>query len=114
MISADMDMLSELTLDDLQEQHRQIAEAVGIEGLLRLSECFGGSGIYIPQKKELLKNKIYGVILEEYDGTNIRQLAVKYQVSESTVYNVVRDKLLKGSAKKQLPGQLSIFNMNCT
>ena len=37
----------ELTLDDLQEQHRQYAEVIGIDNLLRLSDTYGGTSIYI-------------------------------------------------------------------
>ena len=48
----------ELTLDDLQEQHREYAKIIGLDNLLRLSDAFGGSNIYIPQRKELEKNKI--------------------------------------------------------
>ena len=40
----------ELTLDDLQEQHRQYAEVIGIDNLLRLSDTYGGTSIYIPQR----------------------------------------------------------------
>lgn len=98
-------ILQELTLEDLQEIHRQIAEEVGINGLIRLSNRFGGTSLYVPQKRELVKNRTYARILEEYDGTNIKQLAIGYGVSESTVYNVVKEKIVKGSAKKQLPGQ---------
>lgn len=108
MDKVEEEILNALTLGDLQEQHRLIAETVGVDGLIRMCESFGGSGIYIPQKRELVKNKIYGAIFAEYDGGNIRQLAVKYGVSESTVYNVVRDKLVKGTARSAVPGQISI------
>ena len=53
---------------------------------------------------ELKKNRIYKAILEEYDGTNIKQLAGKYQVSEATVYKILKDKI----GKVQIPGQMSI------
>lgn len=48
----------ELTLDDLQEQHRQYAEVIGIDNLLRLSDTYGGTSIYIPQRRELLKTAL--------------------------------------------------------
>lgn len=111
MKKSDMELLQELTLDDLQEQHKLIAQAVGIDGLFKLSDSFGGSGIYIPQKRELVKNKVYAMISEEYDGTNIKELAYAYEVSESTVYNVVRDKIIKGSARKQIPGQINFTDI---
>lgn len=111
MMKSDRQILESLTIGDLQEQHREIAEAVGMEGLIRLTDVFGGSSIYIPQKKELVKNRVYGMILEEYDGTNIKELAVRYHVCESTVYNIVRDKIVKGSARRQIEGQMSFADI---
>lgn len=112
MVQSDKELLKRLEYDDLQEQHKQIALAVGIEGLKKLTDAFGGTAVYIPQRRELLKNKVYKMILNGYDGTNIRELAVAYGVSESTVYNVVRDKLAKGSARHQIPGQMNITDMD--
>lgn len=111
MIRSDKELLAGLTMDDLQEQHKLIAEAVGVQGLKKLTDIFGGTALYIPQKKELVKNKVYSMILADYDGTNIRELAVAYGVSESTVYNIVRDKIVKGSAKKQIPGQMNFADI---
>ncbi len=92
-----------LTLEDLQEQHREIAELIGLDGLLKLADAYGGTSLYIPQVRELKKNRIYKAILEEYDGTNIKQLSGKYQVSEATVYKILKDKI----GKVQIPGQMS-------
>lgn len=104
-------VIDSLTLDDLQENHRAIADAVGMDGLKLLCETFGGSSIYIPQFKELAKNRVYRCIHEEYRGDNIKELAIKYEVSESTVYNIVRDKIVKGNMKKILPGQINIADL---
>lgn len=96
-------LLRDLTIEDLQEQHRDFAEALGMENLIKLSEHFGGTSIYVPQRRELVKQRVYGLIRKEYDGTNIKELASRYDVSESTVYNVVRDILLRGAAKRRRP-----------
>lgn len=105
-------LLRELTIEDLQEQHRDFAEALGMENLIRLSEYFGGTSIYVPQRRELVKQRVYGMIRKEYDGTNIKELASKYEVSESTVYNVVRDILMRGAEKREakynIPGQINL------
>lgn len=106
-------LLQDLAIEDLQEQHRDFAEALGMENLIKLSEHFGGTSIYVPQKRELVKLRIYGMIRKEYDGTNIKELASKYEVSESTIYNVVRDILLRGGAKREaasnIPGQMDLM-----
>ena len=104
----DRDILKEITIDDLQEQHQDIASAIGLKTLIKLSEHFGGTQIYIPQISELTKELKYKKILEEFDGDNIQQLAIKYRVSESTVYRVVRDEISK---RKYAPmeNQMTLF-----
>lgn len=95
-----------LTLDDLQQQHREYAEVIGLDNLLKLADTFGGTSIYIPQRRELMKNKIYAAIYKEFDGSNLQQLTQKYGVSKSTVYKIVQDKI--GHCKWNIPGQRSI------
>ena len=104
-------VIDSLTPDDLQENHRAIADAVGMDGLKLLCAAFGGSSIYIPQFKELAKNRVYKCIYTEYNGNNIKELAIKYDVSESTVYNIIRDRITKGNMKKVLPGQMNIADL---
>ena len=105
-------ILSEIAIEDLQEQHRPIAESIGMDSFLNLVRAYGGSSIYIPQMKEVTKMRIYRKISEEFDGTNIKQLANKYSVSESTVYNIVREQIQSGEHKHpQIPGQMSIADI---
>lgn len=111
MRKQDKEILESLTLEDLQDNHREIAEVIGVEAMIKLSKAYGGNNIYIPQSKELVKNKIYANIYEEFDGSNLKELTVKYNVSKSTVYNIVHDKILNG-VTHQLPGQMSIADLN--
>ncbi|MCX4341413.1 MAG: hypothetical protein OSJ72_17440 [Lachnospiraceae bacterium] len=99
----------ELTLDDLQEQHREYAEVIGVDNLLKLSDTFGGTSIYIPQRKELEKNKVYSRIYKEFNGSNLQELTQKYGVSKSTVYKIVGDKIGRGGWN--IPGQMSIMDL---
>ena len=105
-------LLRELKMEDLEAQHQEIAEVIGIENMVKLSRYFAGNPIYAPKIENLVKNKKYNLIRQEYDGTNIKKLATKYDVCESTVYNILRDMLLKGAdkreAKANIPGQMSI------
>ena len=95
-----------LTLDDLQEQHREYAEVIGVDNLLKLSDNFGGTSIYIPQRRELEKNRVYRRIYQEFDGSNLPELTQKYGVSKSTVYKIVQDKI--GHCSWSIPGQRSL------
>lgn len=95
-----------LTLDDLSGQHREYAQLIGLDNLLKLADTFGGTSIYIPQKRELMKNKVYGEIYKEFDGSNLLTLTQKYGVSKSTVYKIVQDKI--GRCSWDIPGQMSL------
>ena len=105
----DKENIYELTLDDLQDQHREYAEVIGVVDLLRLSDNFGGKSIYIPQRRELEKNRIYRRIYQEFDGSNLQELTQKYGVSKSTVYKIVSDKI--GRGVWNIPGQMSLMDM---
>ncbi len=94
-----------ITCEDLQEQHKEIAEIIGIQNLIALSKHFGGTQIYIPQMEQLIKNVKYKAITEEFNGCNIKYLAKKYGVSESTIYRLIRDKIVTNSVK-QIEGQM--------
>lgn len=111
-MAREKDIISGITIEDLQEQHRPIAESIGMESFIKLVREFGGSAIYIPQMREVTKMRVYRMIRDEFDGTNIKKLASKYDVSESTVYNVVREQIQSGVHKHPtIPGQMSIADM---
>lgn len=95
----------EISLEDLQEQHRRYAETLGMDTLLALCEAYGGTTLYIPKIGELLRKSRYRAIYEEYDGSNRRELARKYNVSEATIYRIVRD---KRKYLEDIPGQMDI------
>lgn len=104
-------ILEKLTIEDLQEQHKEYALIIGVENIVKLSEFFGGSSFYIPKKQELVKNKVFKAISEEFDGSNIKELCRKYDVAESTVYKVVKEQIEKGT-RKNIPGQMNIMDYN--
>lgn len=83
----------DIIYNDLSENHKGFARTIGIDALLELSKEYGGTQIYIPKPEELRKNTIYRLIKEDYIKSNdisLCSLAKKYNVSESTVYRIVR------------------------
>ncbi len=97
------ELVSQVNIDDLPPQHRQYAEIIGLENLIKLCEIMGGSGYYIPQTQELLSDWVCRRIKEEYNGYNIKSLVKKYGVSERTVYRWV-----EGIKDVPIEGQMSM------
>ena len=77
-----------------------LAELLGTENMLTLVESYSGMIIYVPKLDSLLRN-----IRQEYDGTNTRALALKYDVSESWVKRIASI-----DERGEIRGQTSLFD----
>lgn len=103
----------DIRLEDLQEQHQQYAQVIGVDNMIALAQEYGGTQIYIPKVDELIKNRKYRAISKGYEeGMTIKELAAKYQVSESTVYRLVREQIVRGV--RNIPGQMSIADYDAS
>ncbi|MCM1104916.1 MAG: hypothetical protein NC409_12520 [Clostridium sp.] len=110
MNDAEERLLREMTIGDLAEKHQLLAQSVGMDGLRNLVKNFGGGQIYIPKNADLLREMKVRAIRKEFDGLNLKQLAIKYDVSNSFVYNVIRDKIAQG-IKHDVPGQTDFYDL---
>ncbi|MCI5655917.1 MAG: Mor transcription activator family protein [Candidatus Pseudoruminococcus sp.] len=84
-----------ISLEDLSDRQREIAEIVGIENYIKLSKRFGGEdSIYIQKYSEIIKVVRNNEIRTKYnDGHNISELAKKYNLSERYVRKLCHTKI---------------------
>lgn len=104
-----MDLLDYVEMESLDEDQKKIAELVGMEGFRNLVRIFGGTAIYIPKVESLEKTVRDQRIREEFDGSNYRELAMKYGLTETWIRSIVLDKI-REIREKPLEGQMSIFD----
>ena len=86
-------------VDDLKKEvelyndiYREISEIVGLEATLKIYLRFKGQQVSFPVR---LYNSqmIQQSVIKEYDGTNIANLAQKYDYSEKTIRRMIKDSL---------------------
>ncbi|CEN26411.1 Mor transcription activator family protein [Paraclostridium sordellii] len=82
----------ELKISDLPPQFENIAIRVGIDITKVLFEEFGGTSVYFPTEKMIYKEARDREILSKFNGFNIKELASKYDMSESYVRAIIRQK----------------------
>ena len=72
--------------------YKEISEIIGLEATLKLYLRFKGQQVTFPVR---LYNPhlIQQNVITEYDGSNIRELARKYDYSEKTIRRMIRDSL---------------------
>ncbi len=86
--------------DDLNEEQQHLAELIGLDNFAKLVQVFGGTNIYIPKAEAFGRNE---KIRQEYNGRNIKSLAVKYGLTERQVYKLI-DTIPKGNYTRVLDG----------
>ena len=72
--------------------YREISEIVGLEATLKIYLRFKGQQVNFPVR---LYNPhlIQKNVIKEFDGSNIPELARKYNYSEKTIRRMIRDSL---------------------
>ena len=79
----------ELKISDLPPQFENIARELGIDKVKALFKEFGGTSVYFPTEKMIYKDARDRCIMADYNGFNHKELAVKYNMSESYIRAII-------------------------
>ena len=77
--------------DGLNDVYRDIADEIGLENTLAIYKLFHGTQISFPNRL-FSKEYIHNAIINEYNGSNVPQLAQKYNYSERSVWRILKAK----------------------
>lgn len=77
--------------DGLNDVYRDIADEIGVENTLAIYKLFHGTQISFPNRL-FSKEYIHNAIINEYNGSNVPQLAQKYNYSERSVWRILKEK----------------------
>ncbi len=84
-----MDIEKNFNLEQLTGEDRELAEALGLEAYIKLVKYCGGSRVYIKKSDTLARGERNAEIKRKFDGKNIKKLAVEYNLSESSIRNIL-------------------------
>lgn len=104
-------LLDLITLDDLDEEQRQLAELIGLEGYKALLSDYAGTYLYIPNTDRYERIIRDRNIREEFDGYNFKVLAVKYGLTEIWIRRIVADDV-KLRRAKPIDGQVTFWGQH--
>lgn len=74
----------------LNTVYKEIADNLGMDAAMDIYKIFKGQQITFPVRF-FNPARIQRIIIQEYDGTNIKALAIKYNYSEKTVRRIIRE-----------------------
>ena len=85
----------ELKISDLPPQFENIAMKIGIDITKVLFEEFGGTSVYFPTEKMIYKCARDREIISQYNGFNHKELAIKYNMSESYIIAIINKNMFQ-------------------
>ena len=76
----------------LNSVYKEVSEKLGMDTAMEIYRMFKGQQISFPMRF-FNPERIQKIIVQEYDGTNIKTLAIKYGYSEKTVRRIIKESL---------------------
>lgn len=74
----------------LNTVYKEIADNLGMDIAMDIYKMYKGQQISFPMRF-FNPARIQRIIIQEYDGTNVKALATKYNYSEKTVRRIIRE-----------------------
>lgn len=90
--STEVMRMAEQDSELLNAVYKEVSEKLGMDTAMEIYQMFKGQQINFPVRF-FNPTRIQQIIVKEYDGTNIRTLAIKYNYSEKTVRRIIKDSL---------------------
>lgn len=89
-LSHEVTLMAENNPELLNAVYKEISEKMGMDTAMEIYRMFKGQQVSFPMRF-FNPVQIQKCILREYDGTNLKMLAIKYGYSEKTVRRIIKD-----------------------
>lgn len=76
-------------IDDVIDSLALMYDIVGEEKFLEIVKMYGGSNVYIPTYKSVIRNYRNREIISKFNGVNAAQLSREYGISVTHIKNIV-------------------------
>lgn len=83
--------ISEITEDDLPQEFGGLAEAIGLENVIKTIQYFEGSYKYFPKIETGFKNVRDRVIKRKWKKHNIHEIAKEFNLTHTQIREIVHD-----------------------
>jgi Mor family transcriptional regulator len=91
--------IKEVKTEDIPSEYRDLVDGIGLDAFLRLAYITGGNTIYFPKLDRLIQPARDRMIIKEYNGSNLKELVIKYELTDVWVRKIISEHFL---AKNQI------------
>lgn len=96
------ELMEDTSMEDIPDRYKEVVSIIGIEKYIELSDYARGDELYFPKVESILAPARNRRIRKEYNGSNSRELAERYNLTLPQIINII----------KGLPttGQMNLFS----
>ena len=84
------ELLKHVDVYDIPETYQPVVSLIGLDNFLKLCRYAVGDELYFPMQESVLRNTRKRLIIQEYNGYNLSELSVKYDVTKSRIKGIIR------------------------
>lgn len=84
-------MYRDFKIDDIPYDLKDVCDFMGIEMFIDFCDKFGGSHLYFPSKRSVLRLSRNREIKKSYNGRNSRELSHKFGISEMHLKSIIKE-----------------------
>ncbi|RJP82782.1 MAG: hypothetical protein C4522_02750 [Desulfobacteraceae bacterium] len=81
-----------LEVEDLPDDLKDIAEAIGFENTVKLIKLRGGESLYLRKIESIYSPARNRAICREFNGRNYKELSKKYKLTRTHIRDIVHKK----------------------
>lgn len=85
------ELIEETRMEDISDRYMNIVEIVGIRKFVELSNYARGDELYFPKLENVIAPARNRRIKKEFNGSNEKELAEKYNITIKHVWNILKD-----------------------
>ena len=86
------EFLKMVDVSDIPETYHPVVSLIGLDNFLKMCQYAMGDELYFPMQESILRKTRNRMILQEYDGYNLMELAKKYSLTTTHIKNIIKDK----------------------
>jgi len=83
---------SRIDADLFNSVYQEVYEDLGVDVVVKLHKMYRGMQITFPMRL-INPEYISRCVMDEYDGSNLKELAVKYSYSEKTIRRMIKKQI---------------------
>ena len=82
----------EVEIKDIPESMINMVDIVGIRKFMEITKIYGGTSVYIPLYKSIIRPARNRDIIKKYNGFNEKELAKMYNITVHNIKKIIQDK----------------------